>query len=115
MDVEWSETDERTIESFPGDFMLSLIGNKAGALTCRLDILHPTRQVLTDLPVTIVPDGGGEGDEATLRASIVAEMCEKLQVITRDFALYDSPVDLEFLSRFHPERYPPAPPPPTAA
>jgi hypothetical protein len=116
MDVEWSETDERTIESFPGDFMLSLVGNKGGAFACRLDILHPTRQVLTDLPVTIAPDGGGEGDEATLRASIVAEMCEKLQVITRDFELYDCPVDLEFLSRFHPERYPPgSPPPPTVA
>jgi len=107
MDVEWSETDERTIESFPGDFMLSLIGNKAGALTCRLDTLRPTRQVLTDLPVTIIPDRGEEGDEAALRASIVAEMCEKLQVITRDLELYDSPVDLEFLSRFHPELYPP--------
>jgi len=107
MDVEWSETDERTIEAFPGDFMLSVVGNKAGAFAWRLDTLRPTRQVLTDLPVTIVPDGGEEGDEAALRASIIAEMCEKLQVITRDFELYDSPVDLEFLSRFHPELCPP--------
>ncbi|HET7853768.1 MAG TPA: hypothetical protein VFM04_04850 [Candidatus Methylomirabilis sp.] len=100
MDVEWSETDERTIESFPGDFMLSVVGNKAGAFACRLDILRPTRQVLADLPVTIIPDGGEEVDEGALRAAIIAEMCEKLQVITRDFELYDSPVDLEFLSRF---------------
>jgi len=103
MDVEWSETDERTIESFPGDLMLSLIGNKAGALTCRLDTLRPTRHILTDLPVTIIPDGGKEGDEAALRASIVAEMCEKLQVITRDLELYDSPVAMEFLSPFQPD------------
>jgi len=103
MDVEWSETDERTIESFPGDLMLSLIGNKAGALTCRLDTLRPTRHILTDLPVTIIPDGGEEGDEAALRASIVAEMCEKLQVITRDLELYDSPVAMEFLSPFQPD------------
>jgi hypothetical protein len=107
MDVEWSETDERTIEAFPGDFMLSLVGNKAGALACRLDTLRPTRQVLTDLPVTIIPDGGKEVDEGPLRASIIAEMCEKLQVITRDIELYDSPVDLEFLSRFHAELCPP--------
>jgi hypothetical protein len=110
MDVEWSETDERTIASFPGDFMLSVVGNKAGAFACRLDTLHPTRQVLTDLPVTIIPDGGEEVDEAALRESIIAEMCEKLQVVTRDVELYDSPVDLEFLSPFHPEVAPPGSP-----
>src|SRR3989304_2689761 len=79
MDVEWSETDERTIENFPGDFMLSIVGNKAGAFACRLDTLRPTRQVLTDLPVTIIPDRGEEGDEAARRASIVAERGEQLQ------------------------------------
>jgi hypothetical protein len=110
MDVEWSETDERTIESFPGDLMLSIVGNKAGAFACRLDTLRPTRQMLTDLPVTIIPDGDEEVDEGALRASVVAEMCEKLRVITRDLELYDSPVDLEFLSRFHPELYPPGSP-----
>jgi hypothetical protein len=107
MDVEWSETDERTIESFPGDFMLSVVGNKAGAFAWRLDTLRPTRQVLTDFSVTINPDGGQAVDEGALRTSIIAEMCEKLQVITRDLELYDSPVGLEFLAHFHPELCPP--------
>lgn len=112
MDVEWSATDERTIETFPGDFMLSLIGNKAGAFACRLDIMCPTRQVLSDLPLTILPGPDGEADEKTLRSAIIAEMSQKLQVISRDLQYYEIPVEVEFLSPFDPELCPPDSPPP---
>lgn len=109
MDVEWSETDERTIASFSGDSMLSLVGNKAGAFACRLDILRPARQMLGDLPLTVLPPRGDEADEAALRAAIRAEMCEKLQVITRDVQYHEIPVEVEFVSPFPPELCSPEP------
>lgn len=107
MDVEWSETDERTIANFFGDFMISLVGNKAGDFACRMDILPPNGQTLGDLPLTVVPQGETEADEAALRTNIIAEMCEKLQVITRDIQYHEIPVEVEFLSPFPPEFCPP--------
>ncbi|MFQ5847696.1 MAG: hypothetical protein ACE5IQ_08545 [Candidatus Methylomirabilales bacterium] len=111
MDVEWSETDERTIATFPGDFLLSVVANKSGALACRLDFLHPTPRVFSDLPLTILPGQGGEADVTALRTAIIAEMCEKLQVVTRDLQYHEIPVEVEFLSSFDPELCPPASPP----
>lgn len=111
MDLEWSETDERTIASFPGDFLLSLVGNKSGSFACRLDTLRPSREVLADLPLTILPGRGGEVDETALRTVIIGEMCRTLQVVTRDLELYDSPVEMEFLSPFRPDLCPPRQPP----
>jgi proteasome lid subunit RPN8/RPN11 len=107
MDVEWSAADRRTIENFPGDFMLSLVGNKAGDFACRLDIRHPIPQVLGDLGLAVLPGPDGEGDEAALRTAIIAEMVEKLQVITRDLQYHEIPVEVEFLSPFPPELCPP--------
>jgi hypothetical protein len=109
MDVEWSETDERTIANFPGDFMLSIVGNKAGAFACRLDILQPTSRTFGGLPLTVLPDGEKAADEGALRTAILAEMCRTLQVITRELELYDSPVEMEFLTPFMPD--PPGCPP----
>lgn len=101
--LEWSETDERTITTFPGDFLLSVVGNKSGALACRLDILHPTPQGFNDLSLTILPGTGAAADETALRTAIIAEMCEKLQVISRDVQYYEIPVEVESLSPFPPE------------
>lgn len=110
MDVEWSATDERTIETFPGDFMLSVVGNKAGDVACRLDILRPTRQVLGDLPLKILPGPAGEADERGLRTAIIAEMSQKLQVISRDVQYHEIPVEVEFLSPFSSDLCPPETP-----
>ena len=110
MDVEWSETDERTIANFSGDFMISLVGNKAGEFACRLDILPPNGQTLGDLPLTVVPRKGSEVDDVILRNAIIAEMCEKLQVITRDLQYHEIPVEVEFLTPFDPEVHQPSPP-----
>lgn len=107
LDIEWSATDERTIESFPGDFLLSLVGNKAGDIACRLDVRHPTPQVLGDLALTVLPGPDGEVDEAALRRAIIAEMVEKLQVITRNLQFHEIPVEVEFLTPFPPELCPP--------
>ena len=111
MDVEWSETDEDTIANFSGDLMISLVGNKAGDFACRLDIFSPNGQTLGDLSLTVVPRGDAEVDEAALRHTIMAEMYEKLQVVTRDCELYDSPVEMEFLSPLPVDFHAPEPPP----
>ena len=110
MDVEWSAMDKRTIETFPGDFMLSLVGNKAGDFACRLDVRHPTPQVLGDLALTVLPGPDGEADEGALRKAIIAEMVEKLQVITRDLQFHEIAVEVDFLSPFPPELCLPEPP-----
>lgn len=107
LDVEWSATDEGTIENFPGDFMLSVVGNKAGDFACRLDIRHPIPQVLGDLSMRVLPGPDGEADEKAVRTAIIAEMVEKLQVITRDLQYYEIPVEVELLSPFPPELCPP--------
>lgn len=103
LDLEWSETDERTIGTFPGDFLLSVVGNKSGALACRLDILHPDVQGFNDLSLTILPGTDAAADETALRTTIIAEMCEKLQVISRDLQYYEIPVEVEIVSPFPPE------------
>ncbi len=109
LDVEWSTTDERTIENFAGDFMLSLVGNKAGDFACRLDIRDPTPRVLGDLSLRVLPGPDGEADETTLRTAIIAEMVEKLQVITRDLQFHEIPVEVEFLTPFPPDLCSPEP------
>jgi hypothetical protein len=90
--------------------MLSLVGNKAGDFACRLDVRHPTPQVLDDLALTVLPGPDGEADAGALRKAIIAEMVEKLQVITRDLQFHEIAVEVEFLSPFPPELCPPEPP-----
>ena len=63
------------------------------------------------MPVTVVPRKGSEVDEVILRNAIIAEMCEKLQVITRDLQYHEIPVEVEFLTPFDPELHQPGPPP----
>lgn len=41
MDVFWSSTDENTIALFKNQWMISLVGNKAGAYLVRVDIYSP--------------------------------------------------------------------------
>jgi hypothetical protein len=90
--------------------MISVLGNKAGAFACRLDTLDSNGQTRGDLSLTILPSEGTEVDEAALRSAIIAEMCEKLQVITRDLQFHEIPVEVEFLSPFPPELCPPESP-----
>jgi proteasome lid subunit RPN8/RPN11 len=82
MDLEWSETD----------------------------IMHSNGQTLGDLSLTILPSEGTQVDEAVLRNAIIAEMCEKLQVITKDLQFHEIPVEVEFLSPFPPNLCPPESP-----
>ncbi len=41
--VSWSQDDERTIQGFQNEWLLSIVGNKAGAYLARLDVFSPVR------------------------------------------------------------------------
>lgn len=80
MDVEWSDTDEKTIHSFNGDYMVSVMGNKQGQFLCRLDFFSPERRVMEGLPLVPLAEDGGS-DELALRESIEAEIQEKVRAV----------------------------------
>ena len=53
-DVFWSQTDEECIEGLTnGDYVLSLVTNKRGAMLVRLDIFRPTRITVDNVPVSV--------------------------------------------------------------
>ena len=50
-EVEWSETDEATIQGFGFDSLVSLVTNKAGDLLCRWDAWDPRPSTVDRIPV----------------------------------------------------------------
>ncbi len=53
--VFWSATDVRTIEALAtGDWLASLVVNKAGARLARLDVTFPVRATFDEIPVEVV-------------------------------------------------------------
>jgi hypothetical protein len=101
-DVEWSETDEATIEGFGADSLISVVTNRAGDLLCRHDVREPRRETLGRIPV-VRPDEALWAPRAeALRATVWREMVEKVSVVSR--VRYPSPIEgqafeLTFLTR----------------
>ena len=71
-DVGWSETDEATIATFPGEGLLSLVGNRRGDLLCRLDRWGSGRETHHNVPLVAV--GNPPASTEALRAAIQAEV-----------------------------------------
>ncbi len=72
-EVYWSETDLETIERFPGNRMISLVGNRKGELLCRLDLFSPLRERLVGLPLVLL-------DETAKEAAVdLDRLCEEIQ------------------------------------
>lgn len=80
LDLEWSETDEGTIETFGSDELVSVVGNRKGEFLCRIDRFGPLREVIDGL--TLTPLEGGDGDQEDLRHDIEAELREKVRVLS---------------------------------
>jgi proteasome lid subunit RPN8/RPN11 len=80
-EVYWSETDLETIERFPGNRVISVVGNQKGELLCRFDLLAPRRERLENLPLVLVDETGGEAalDLKTLRLEIREEIRTKVK------------------------------------
>ena len=73
MGAYMSSTDLDNIESYPGDWMISLVINKFGDFEVRLDVLRPLRLTL---PVSVVLEANF--DEALL-AELKDEILEKVK------------------------------------
>ncbi len=80
-EVYWSETDLGTIERFPGDRVISIVGNQKGELLCRLDLFAPRRERLEDLPLVLVDETGNESglDLEALRREVHEEIKRKVK------------------------------------
>lgn len=75
-EVYWSETDLETIDRFPGNRMISIVGNQKGELLCRLDLFTPRRERLNNLPLVLVQMTEEEAalDLETLRQEALEEI-----------------------------------------
>ena len=100
--VEWSETDEATIERFGADSLVSLVTNKAGDLLCRWDIWRPERRTVSGIPVFLPEEPLWRARAQALREVTWGEMVKKISVVSR--VIYPEPIEaqafeLEFVTR----------------
>ena len=77
MDVFWSGTDVNTINDFNTEqkldnYFVSIVGNKAGRLKCRIDVFYPLRHTVDDIPWEI------DDFNEELEKQIQAEVAEKV-------------------------------------
>lgn len=81
-EIYWSETDLETIERFPGDRVISIVGNQKGELLCRLDLFTPQRERLEGLPLVLVEEteGGSGRDMETLYQEVWDEIKAKVKM-----------------------------------
>ena len=82
MDLHWSRTDQETIKAFPGEYLISIVGNKRGQFLCRLDIFAPAPQIIDGLDLVPFDAPGREGidDLGALRRAVLAEIREKVRI-----------------------------------
>lgn len=85
-DVTWSDTDEKTIEAFQIEQLVSIVGNKRHEFGCRLDQFCPKRLTFDKLPLIPTPDEQPD-DEESLQKQIMAELREKVTLIYREFSV----------------------------
>jgi len=81
-EVYWSDTDLETIERFPGNRVISIVGNQKGELLCRLDRFVPRRERLENLPLVLIDETGGAGapDLETLGREVREEIRTKVKL-----------------------------------
>jgi hypothetical protein len=77
----WSADDERTIDHFGGEWLVSLVGNKRGKFLARFDRYEPARQTLGWLDFTPPCPPPAEDGPAAQRARI--ELAERVHVVRR--------------------------------
>lgn len=74
LEVSWSETDEATILAFPGEGLVSLVGNRRGDLLCRLDRWGPGRETQREVPLLAAGEPPTSLALLALRAAVRAEV-----------------------------------------
>lgn len=101
-EVEWSETDEATIQGFGAASLISLVTNRAGDVLCRWDTWQPERSTVDGIPVLRPEEPLWRARAAALREATWREMVEKVLLVS--CVKYPSPIEgqafeWEFLSR----------------
>lgn len=79
--VFWSADDERTIDGFGGEALVSLVGNQAGRFLARLDRFEPRRETVGWLD--FVPPGPPPSEHGPLAERIRAELARRVTVVPR--------------------------------
>jgi hypothetical protein len=79
--VFWSTDDERTIDHFGGEWLVSLVGNQRGKFLARLDFYEPARQTLGWLDFT--PPCEPPALEGPLADEARAALAERVEVVHR--------------------------------
>jgi proteasome lid subunit RPN8/RPN11 len=71
----WSSPDCQTIESFGGsDWMVSVVSNKRGDILARLDLYHPIRVVIDNLPFETL-----QSEDPVLMEEVKREVAAKVK------------------------------------
>lgn len=77
--LEWSKQDEETIRLLNHDYLLSLIGNKAGDWLCRLDQIGPPAERIEPVPIEVLAETEiAQPPDRDLRSKIEKEIEEKV-------------------------------------
>ena len=78
MDVFWSQIDDYTSRNL-GQYLISLVGNKAGKFRCRLDVSEPVRLTVDNLSFEVNDGHPASIDHGRLRHEVEKEIWEKVQ------------------------------------
>ena len=79
--VFWSADDERTIDQFGGEWLVSVVGNKAGKWLARFDRYEPTRETIGWLD--LVANVELPATDSPLANEVRAELAQRVRVQRR--------------------------------
>ncbi len=79
--VFWSADDERTIDHFGGEWLVSLVGNRQGTFLARFDRYEPKRETIGWLD--FVPPGPPPELSSPLAERMRAELAERVRHVHR--------------------------------
>lgn len=78
-DLSWSDIDESTIDAFPVDWLISIVGNKKGEYLARIDWKKPFRKTIFD--VRLIGVGQRDFNIDLLRKEIMKDINRKVLYI----------------------------------
>lgn len=87
MDVFWSQIDDYTCRNM-GQYLISVVGNKAGKFRCRLDISEPVRLTVDNLSFDVRDGEPVKVDRERLRREVEREIWEKVQSLNEKWEGY---------------------------
>ena len=77
----WSADDERTIDHFGGEWLVSVVGNFAGKFLARFDRYEPKRETIGWLD--LLPPGPPPAEAGPTAERVRAELAERVTVVQR--------------------------------